>query len=1052
GQETNDGVTYNKYLYEMVPDPATAPIKVVSADGTESYYNSFDGSYGASNKLKDGDTIVLLDNIDLRSYISIGDEVTLDLNGKKITNPYGDAINSQYGDVTIVDNSTLKTGEIIADGKGVYGYATIKAGTITGDYAAVYGYNTVIEGGTFHGPMNGTLFIKGGDISDITIDSNAKIMTNVALGAAMNDTVNWKVEPNDGTVDIDGEEWKTLTLTIYGTGDMADYYNNAKLPWQSMVPQISNVVVEEGITSIGNNALKGLVEVTEISIPSTITKIGIYAFENTPFNGEFTVPENVETIGSTAFHNSMITAFAVDENNKHFMAANGVLFDANQMVLVAYPDAGEEFVDYIVPDTVTGFVTGAFLGADLKSLTFPNNEAFSFKPAYSSANAAASYNIGVPENKEDYRFAGWYTEAEYENKIAMVAEYANLKDSDHGNLTAVYAKWISDVTLDANGGAEEPAIVEVVLGKALGTVYIPTREGYTFGGWNTKADGSGTVVTENTVPDGHTTYYAVWTEEQEVDGVTVSFVAIPDMEYTGSALEPVVYYMNDAGEQVKAENVVYENNTNVGEASDKVTIEEKEFTLKFNITKATIDMSGVSFANGSFAYDGEEHSLAIEGDLPEGVTVSYENNGRTDFGNQTVTAKFTVSDNYEAVEDMTAKLSISRATIKIVADDKEIYVGEAVPELTYQVISQVTGEPVDVELGFEPEITCSANGTEAGTFAIKVSGDYGKNIGNYYLPYGVSGAYKNGTLSVIARYAVETAEAENGEVSVLPVAAPQGQTVTITATPDNGYVVDKVTVLDAEGKEVAVTKGDDGKYTFVMPESKVTVSATFKKASQDTPVNPPQDTDTPEEPVMKVPGKNDTEPFTDVNEKDWFYDAVLFAYVNDITKGVSDTAFDPEAELTRGTFLTLLYRVDGEPMVSADILFEDVDDAKWYADAVRWGTSLGIVSGYPDGSFKPDTVISRQEMAIMLYRYAKHLDIVDTDNAGDLSKFTDADSIANGWSEKPAAEAKAAFEWAVGAGIIQGMGNDTLAPENTATRAHGMQVVMNLCMEYLMDK
>lgn len=167
-------------------------------------------------------------------------------------------------------------------------------------------------------------------------------------------------------------------------------------------------------------------------------------------------------------------------------------------------------------------------------------------------------------------------------------------------------------------------------------------------------------------------------------------------------------------------------------------------------------------------------------------------------------------------------------------------------------------------------------------------------------------------------------------------------------------------------------------------------------------------------------------PFSDVRDSDWFYDEVAYVYANNIMNGVSDTRFDPNGTLTRGMVVTMLYRVAGEPNAYDKGTFSDVKSGEWYADAVEWAAHNEIVEGMGNGKFAPNAAITREQLAAILYRYAKY-DRMDT-NLGDsdLEDFRD-DSKVSSWAED-------AMIWAVRNNIMEGS-NNYLNPKNTATRA-----------------
>ena len=217
-------------------------------------------------------------------------------------------------------------------------------------------------------------------------------------------------------------------------------------------------------------------------------------------------------------------------------------------------------------------------------------------------------------------------------------------------------------------------------------------------------------------------------------------------------------------------------------------------------------------------------------------------------------------------------------------------------------------------------------------------------------------------------YRVDVTTTAGGTVTKDPAAAKAGETVTLTPTPDAGYEVGEVTVTDRFGNAVAVTENADGTYTFTMPSGQVRVEVTFVEA---TP-----------EPL----------PFTDVKEGDWFHDAVRYVYDNGLMDGVGDGQFAPNATTNRAMVVTILYRLAGEPDVSGDVAFTDVEPGLWYTDAVLWAAQKGIVNGISETEFSPSGDLTREQLATVLYRYAESMGF-DVSASVDLSGFPDAGDI-----------------------------------------------------------
>ena len=261
------------------------------------------------------------------------------------------------------------------------------------------------------------------------------------------------------------------------------------------------------------------------------------------------------------------------------------------------------------------------------------------------------------------------------------------------------------------------------------------------------------------------------------------------------------------------------------------------------------------------------------------------------------------------------------------------------------------------------------------------------------------------------RYTVSVEDTDNGSVEVSPTRASKGSTVTVTVKPDEGYELDELTVTDKNGDSVKLTDKGDGKYTFKMPASKVTVEAVFTAA--------------------KVEGL----PFTDVTSGDWFYDAVAYVYDKGMMEGTTDTTFAPTMNLTRSMIAQVLYNLEERPEAPGAAGFPDVAAGAWYADAVNWAAARGIVKGYDTGAFGPEDSVTREQLAAILYRYAQAKGYDTTQGGMAVREFSDSASISD-W-------AQTAMSWAVNAQVLSGKGNGVLDPQGTATRAEVAQMLMN---------
>ncbi len=183
--------------------------------------------------------------------------------------------------------------------------------------------------------------------------------------------------------------------------------------------------------------------------------------------------------------------------------------------------------------------------------------------------------------------------------------------------------------------------------------------------------------------------------------------------------------------------------------------------------------------------------------------------------------------------------------------------------------------------------------------------------------------------------------------------------------------------------------------------------------------------------------KSHQTPFVDVAPSEWYHNAVKYVFDNNIIKGYDNLNFAPDDNLTRGMLATILYRMEGEPAISGKPKFPDVQDSKqFYYKAVKWATDKGVVAGYNTGKFGPNDNITREQLAVILNRYAKYKG-KNVSATNDLKKFSDVSKISD--------YAVSSMKWAVGAGVITGNDNGTLNPKGNATRAEVSAMMEKYC-------
>ena len=259
----------------------------------------------------------------------------------------------------------------------------------------------------------------------------------------------------------------------------------------------------------------------------------------------------------------------------------------------------------------------------------------------------------------------------------------------------------------------------------------------------------------------------------------------------------------------------------------------------------------------------------------------------------------------------------------------------------------------------------------------------------------------SGSSSSVRRYDIEAEAGRGGDISPDGrVRVRRGENQTFRITADDGW---EIADVEVDGESVGAVE----RYTFENVRTDHTISVTFRQIDAE-----------PETPTL---------PFTDVAEGAWYYDAVAYCWENGIMDGTSGTVFAPNLLLNRAMMAQVLYNLaDGTASTAAG--FPDVAASAWYADAVNWAAANGYVTGYDNGSYGPEDSLTREQLAVILYRYAG-----SPKPAGSLDVFADAASAS--------AYAVDALRWAVGEGLLTGKDGGRLDPTGTASRAELAQIL-----------
>ena len=317
------------------------------------------------------------------------------------------------------------------------------------------------------------------------------------------------------------------------------------------------------------------------------------------------------------------------------------------------------------------------------------------------------------------------------------------------------------------------------------------------------------------------------------------------------------------------------------------------------------------------------------------------------------------------------------------------YAGQTIP-VTQSMTLTVVAVKYD-----QTSSTVTANFTVPSNASTTVIGDPSSQPGT-----GSGGSGGGGGGGGAATYAINVPEATTGgSITVSPEKAAKGDTVTITVKPNKGFVLDTLTVTDAKGNKLTLTPAGSNQYTFTMPDSKVEIKVSFKESAEQQTI-----------------------PFIDVYESDYYYDAVYWAVKNGVTNGTSATTFSPDVTVTRAQMVTFLWRAHGSPKTSGENPFADVSSSAYYYDAVLWAVANGITKGSSATTFSPDAPVTRAQAVTFQWRTAG-------------SPKATGDSFSDVAADTYYADA---VTWAVANGITNGTSATTFSPETPVSRAQAV--------------
>lgn len=267
-----------------------------------------------------------------------------------------------------------------------------------------------------------------------------------------------------------------------------------------------------------------------------------------------------------------------------------------------------------------------------------------------------------------------------------------------------------------------------------------------------------------------------------------------------------------------------------------------------------------------------------------------------------------------------------------------------------------------------------------------------------------------------------TAKDAGGKVYFSVKEAENGERVVAEVVADKGFELDTLDIVDENGNTVSTFALGDNRFSFTMPGLSVFVSAEFKEADDTCPKDKTC-------PLYK---------FSDLVIDGWYHDGIHYCIEKKLMQGKSETRFDPNGDMTRAQIVTVLWRYAGSPAVKYGINYSDVKDGDWYIESVRWATALGIITGNENGEFRPNVGMTREQLALVLYRYATAMGVDTKKTSSDISlrAFGDYAEVS--------VYAQPAMQWVCDTGIMTGSANK-LRPDTVATRAQTAAMIVRFC-------
>ena len=675
----------------------------------------------------------------------------------------------------------------------------------------------------------------------------------------------------------------------------------------------------------------------------------------------------------------------------NIVVKNGESFTAPSGEGLTRPNGNTDSYFWWLGSDGESYVPGAMIPAGVASLTaqwtaLTYSVTLHANGGTISSGNVTSYNYGegatlpAADNttREGYTFAGWY-----DNEVLTGNPITEISTDETGNRT-YWAKWTINqytITFDTDGGSEVAPITQDY-GTAITAPADPTREGYTFTGWDTAIPA--------TMPAGDMTITAQWTVNQytityDLDGGTAegnpdTYTVETDAFTLKNPTRPGYTFTGWSGTGLTGED-------NLTVTIPKGSTGNRSYTAHWSLNtySITYDLNGGTASGNPTSYTVESATITLNQPTKTGYTFTgWSGTDLTGEDNLTVT----IPAGSTGDRSYTAHWSLNTYSITYDLDGGTV---SGNPDFyTVESAAITLNQPTRIGYTFTGWSGTNLTGEDNLTVTIP-TGSIGNrsytahwSLNTYSITYDLDGGTAFGNPD---SYTVESAA------------------ITLNEPTKAGYVFTGWSGTDLVGEDnltVTIPAGSigDRRYTAHWEFDPTIIAA----------LNPTPNVD-----------------FLDVSRTDWFYYDVRYVCENGLMNGTSRNRFSPYGTATRGMLVTILYRMENEPRCFGSAAFSDVKPGAYYEKAVVWASQNNIVSGYTDGTFRPDAPVTREQLASILYRYTLYRgQDVSAGETTSLTGYGDAQAVSS--------YALPAMRWACGTGILQGA-NGKLNPSGLATRA-----------------